>query len=112
MNELDTSRTKISFKPFLDICGAIHYFGGALYILRQKINGLIMSVRWAGRRWGGVRVGTLFVSTRSGGAMLAAYIKDILNKLPMCLISSRISPKTIVTSFKADSCPCLQKRGV
>lgn len=52
------------------------------------------------------------LETRSGGAMLVAYIKDILNKLPMCLISSRISPKTIVTSIQADSCPCLQKRGV
>ena len=111
MNELDTSRTKISFNPFLDICGAIHYFGCELYILRQKINGLIMSVRWAemgrGKSWD-----IICLKTRSGGAMLAAYIKDILNKLPMCLISSRISLKTIVTSLLADSCPCLQKRVV
>ena len=71
MNELDTSRTKISFKPFLDICGAIHYFGCALLNLRQKINGLIMSVGWAemgrGKSWD-----IICLKTLSGGAMLTS----------------------------------------
>ena len=71
MNELDTSRTKISFKPFLDICGAIHYFGCALLNLRQKINGLVMSVGWAemgrGKSWD-----IICLKTLSGGAMLTS----------------------------------------
>lgn len=80
MNELDTSRTKISFKPFLDICGAIHYFGCALLNLRQKINGLIMSVGWAemgrGKSWD-------IICLKTERRRYAYIYKDILNKLPM-----------------------------
>ena len=68
-----------------------------------------MSVGWAemgrGKSWD-------IICLKTERRRYAYIYKDILNKLPMCLISSRISPKTIVMSLQADCCPCLQKRGV